>query len=324
MNPFPKTNLDISVVVVATNVTVSVRRIIAEAEAAAAEITEQFEIIVVCRSASDAASAQPENTVSSNRQVRAIWVNEFLSLASAIEVGCRASRGSLVVIAAAGGVFHVEVIRSLRATLDEGFDAVAVRSKSQGLVEQALNRLAQRVTGFSMVLPGELFGLSGDLARRIRLRSGQHLLMPAQANLYGGRVATIPLSVAQPLEPRESISLRSAITTILEIGALSIRKASKGRPIYWFGRLGLTLIGLSVLLLGLAYGMAGRTQTSVWPIVASAGIVAASSVGVLLLGVLLELLDETHTAVTDRRNYRVRAITDAESLRQAQRLRDAA
>ena len=99
--------------------------------------------------------------------------------------------------------------------LDEGYDLVSGSrvNRSESVLTRRMpslvaNALLRRVSGCNVRDMGGFKVMRGDLARRLRLRSGQHRFLPALVHMLGGRVGEVSVSAPQRFAGKSKYSLR--------------------------------------------------------------------------------------------------------------------
>ena len=148
--------------------------------------------------------------------------------------------------------------------------------------------------------------LRGEMARSLRVRSGQHRFLPALVHVLGGKVTEVPVASEPRFAGQSHYGLGRTLDVFLDIAHFWFQTACKGRPIYLFGRVSLGLIAItSLLLIGAIVGFTGGATSIAWPLLLFGCGLGFSSGVFLALGVALELLSETHAVLIDRRHFRI-------------------
>ena len=91
--------------------------------------------------------------------------------------------------------------------------------------------------------------IRGDIARSLRLRAGQHRLLPAIVQLRGGRLGEVIVSAPARFAGKSHYGLSRSFDVFFDILMLWFEASFKSRPLYLFGRIGLLLWAADAVLM---------------------------------------------------------------------------
>lgn len=236
---------------------------------------------------------------------------------TAIYAGLQHSRGRFVVIMDGDLQHKPEEVPLLVETMRQGFDLVSGmrRQRSESLL---LRRLPSRIANWLLRATskcqvhdmGGLSCISGEMARGLKLREGQHRLIPALVYRLGGAVTEVPTSAPPRYAGKSHYGIGRSVDVLFDIVMLWFQNSFKQRPLYLFGRISLLLFSLATLVMGwllwdkFAYGAHMGTR----PPFLGAILLYLSSLGFMSTGFILEVLGHVLDAVTNGRPYVVREL----------------
>ncbi len=233
-----------------------VEEFVRRTDAALAGLARPYEIIVVSDGSTDGTEARLEALAAVFPSLRAVCLSRNMGQCSAIDAGIQESRGDLVVVLD-GDLQHLpEEIPLLVRKADEGFDLVS-GSRGQRVESLLLRRipsrianwLLRRVSGCPVRDMGGFKCLRGDLARSLRLRAGQHRLLPALVWQRGGSVSEVIVSAPPRFAGKSHYGLSRSLDVLFDIVMLWLQNSFKSRPIYLFGRLALVLLAIDAVIM---------------------------------------------------------------------------
>ncbi len=236
---------------------------------------------------------------------------------TAIFAGIQHSCGRYVVIMDGDLQHPPEEVPKLIEKIREGYDLVkGMRQKRQESL--VLRRVPSLIANYLMRATSkcdihDMGGLSiikGEVARGMKLREGQHRLIPALVYGQGGAVCEVPTSAPPRFAGKSHYGIGRSVDVLFDIVLLWFQNSYKQRPVYLFGRISLWLFMVaSLIMCWLLYGklFLGEHMGTRPPFL-GAVLLYLSSLGFMSTGLILELLVNTHDAVSGATPYKVREI----------------
>lgn len=286
------------------------------------ELDGPSEVVLVSDGSTDGTSELLIERTRDHPRLRAIILDRNVGQALAIDAGFQHSRGDWVVVLDGDLQNPPEAIPDLLREIRTRDLALVSGSRVRHETEPwlarripslAANWLMRRITGCPVRDMAGFKIIRGDVARALRLRSGQHRLIPAIVHVMGGRTGEIP--VAQ--EPRfagtsKYRTVDRLIDVVIDVLLLWLQASAKRRPIYLFGRIALLLIVADCLIMPIllwdkfVHGQDMGTR----PPFLIAILFALSALFIVAAGFILELLSDALSASSGVRPYVVRRIAD--------------
>jgi len=273
-----------------------------------------YEIVAVSDGSTDGTNARLAALATEDPHLTPRYLTRNTGQWAAISAGFRVARGAHVVVMDADLQNRPEEIGLLLEAARGGADLVSGRrqgrpeSKTRLWPSQIANSMLRATTGCPARDMGGFKCLRGDVARALRLRAGQHRLLPALVHLMGGSVVEVDVQADARFAGTSKYGLNRAFDVLFDIVMLWFQASFKARPIYLFGRVSLAtviLAALVILWLGIERIVLGTPMTSrplfymsIW-----SGLAALMLLG---FGFVLELLSDTHARITGQDPYMVR------------------
>lgn len=283
---------------------------------------EMFEVIVIDDGSTDSTAALLKHWAEADAHFRVVTLSRNCGQWAAVYAGLQQSRGRYVVVMDADLQNPPEEIPRLLAKIREGYDLVSGdrRKRSENfllrrLPSMAANYLLRKTTGCGVRDMGGFKILRGDVARQLRLRAGQHRLLPALVHLMGGATAEIPVACPPRFGGQSHYGLGRSLDVFFDVVMLWFQSSFKSRPLYLFGRVSLGLFAFGTAIMAwLLYEkfMHGVHMGSRPPFIATV-VIFLSALGFMSVGFVLELLSDTLNAVTQRMPYRITSITNGDA-----------
>ncbi|MFO0961483.1 MAG: glycosyltransferase family 2 protein [Phycisphaerales bacterium] len=283
--------------------------------AALQAIGRTFEIVIVSDGSTDSTESKLRALHAADPRVRGVLLSRNSGQCNALYAGIQESRGEVVVVMD-GDLQHLpEEIHLLVAEMDKGFALVSGSRKARQeslvlrrLPSKAANWMLRRVTGCPIRDMGGFKAIRGDIARSLRLRPGHHRLLPALVYMRGGSVGEVFVSAPPRFAGQSHYGLSRSVDVLFDIVMLWFQGATKSRPIYLFGRIGLVVMAIcGALGLWLLYDKIYRgeplTERPLFFVVIMLFLAALFTVAA---GFILELLSDALNTVGKVRPYVVR------------------
>ena len=247
----PSAAPDISVVTPMHDEQECVGEFVRRTDAALAAMGRPYEIIVVSDGSTDRTEEIVRALCVERPMLRGIFLARNGGQCTALLAGIQESRGAVVVVMD-GDLQHLpEEIHLLVERMDRGATLVSGtrRGRSEGLVARRIpsalaNWMLRRVTGCPVRDMGGFKAIRGDVARGLNLRAGQHRLLPAIVWMRGGSVDEVEVSAPPRFAGRSHYGIGRSLDVLFDIVMLWFQGATRSRPLYLFGRIGLLVLAL--------------------------------------------------------------------------------
>lgn len=305
----------ISVVTPMHNEESCVGEFVRRTDAALGAMGRSYEIIVV----SDGSTDRTEEIVRTLRErhpsLRGVFLARNGGQCTALYAGIQESRGDVVVVMD-GDLQHLpEEIHLLVERMDDGTALVSGSrtGRTESLVLRRLpsrlaNAMLRRVSGCPIRDMGGFKAIRGDVARALRLRPGHHRLLPALVWMRGGSVAEVFVSAPPRFAGQSHYGLGRSMDVLFDVVMLWFQGATRSRPMYLFGRVGLAVLALDALagawlLWEKLYRGEPLTERPMFFVVV---MLFLAALFMLAMGFVLELLSDAVNGIGNGRPYVVR------------------
>ena len=292
-----------------------VEEFVRRTDAALGAMGRSYEIIVV----SDGSTDRTEELVRKLRErhpsLRGVFLARNGGQCTALYAGIQESRGDVVVVMD-GDLQHLpEEIHLLVERMDDGTALVSGSrtGRTESLVLRRLpsrlaNAMLRRVSGCPIRDMGGFKAIRGDVARALRLRPGHHRLLPALVWMRGGSVAEVFVSAPPRFAGESHYGLGRSMDVLFDVVMLWFQGATRSRPMYLFGRVGLAVFALdalagAVLLWEKLYRGEPLTERPMFFVVV---MLFLAALFMLAMGFVLELLSDAVNGIGNGRPYVVR------------------
>lgn len=293
---------------------------------------ESWELVAISDGSTDGTNALLGALAANDPQVRPGYLSRNTGQWAAMSAGFRQARGAWVVVMDADLQNRPEDIPRLLAEARRGYDLVSGRRTGRAesrllrlLPSRIANAMLRATTGCPARDMGGFKCLRGDVARKLRLRAGQHRLLPALVHLMGGAVSEVDVCADPRFAGHSKYGLSRAVDVLFDIVMLWFQASFKARPIYLFGRISLVTLAITLgalVWIGVERLVFGNpmTERPMFYVSMVAGLAAMMLLG---FGFVLELLSDTHARIADQDPFLVRDTAPGEEQPQAPRATDA-
>ncbi len=253
----PAVSIAISVVTPVHNEEACVEEFVRRTTATLRALGKKYEIIVVSDGSTDRTEELLRGLVRLHPELRAVLLSRNTGQCNAIYAGIQESVGDCVVVMDGDLQHEPEEIPRLVELIDRGHALVSGSrsARAEGLITRRFpsavaNWMLRQVTGCPVRDMGGFKAVRGDIARGLRLRAGHHRLLPALVWMRGGSVAEVSVSSPPRFAGQSHYGVSRAVDVLFDILMLWFQSSFKSRPIYLFGRVGLLLLLLDIILTG--------------------------------------------------------------------------
>ncbi|NBQ13215.1 MAG: glycosyltransferase [Proteobacteria bacterium] len=305
----------ISVVTPMHNEEACVEEFVRRTDAALTAMGRSYEIIVVSDGSTDRTEELVRKLRGQHPSLRGVFLARNGGQCTALYAGIQESRGDVVVVMD-GDLQHLpEEIHLLVDRMDDGTALVSGSrtGRTESLVLRRLpsrlaNAMLRRVSGCPIRDMGGFKAIRGDVARALRLRPGHHRLLPALVWMRGGSVAEVFVSAPPRFAGQSHYGLGRSMDVLFDVVMLWFQGATRSRPMYLFGRVGLVVLALDALagawlLWEKLYRGEPLTERPMFFVVV---MLFLAALFMLAMGFVLELLSDAVNGIGNGRPYVVR------------------
>ncbi len=309
------TVIEISVVAPMYNEELCVTEFVRRTVAAMRALGRPFEVVAVSDGSTDATDTLLRHAALEYPELCAVFLSRNVGQCSALYAGIQASRGRVVVVTDGDLQHRPEDIHLLVTRLSEGFVLVsgARMGRSESLWTKRIpsriaNWLLRRMTGCEVRDMGGFKALDGTVARSLRLRPGYHRLLPALVHMRGGATSELAIEAQPRFAGQSHYGLSRSIDVIFDILMLGFQSSFKARPLYLFGRIGIVLLIIDVVVMSwlLWEKFVHDVDMGTRPPFLVAIMFFITALFTLAIGFVLELLSDANNAINDTKPYIVR------------------
>jgi glycosyltransferase involved in cell wall biosynthesis len=292
-----------------------VEEFVRRTDAALGAMGRSYEIIVVSDGSTDRTEEMVRKLRERHPSLRGVFLARNGGQCTALYAGIQESRGDVVVVMD-GDLQHLpEEIHLLVERMDDGTALVSGSrtGRTESLVLRRLpsrlaNAMLRRVSGCPIRDMGGFKAIRGDVARALRLRPGHHRLLPALVWMRGGSVAEVFVSAPPRFAGESHYGLGRSMDVLFDVVMLWFQGATRSRPMYLFGRVGLAVFALDALagawlLWEKLYRGEPLTERPMFFVVV---MLFLAALFMLAMGFVLELLSDAVNGIGNGRPYVVR------------------
>lgn len=319
--PLGLASIGISVVTPMHDEEACVQEFLRRTDAVLAAIPGDHEIVIVDDGSTDRTPALLDEALTHMKRLRVVTLARNVGQCSALMAGLQASRGSTVVVMDGDLQNAPEDIPALAAELARGHDLVSgfrggrVEGPIRRIPSRLANWLLRRVSGCDVRDMGGYKVLRGEVARSLRLRPGQHRLLPAIVHMRGGSTSEITVQHHARFAGRSHYGLSRTLDVLIDIVLLWMQGSFKSRPMYLFGRVGIALIAIDCFIMPwlLYEKFAMDKDMGTRPPFLVAIMLFLSALFIFAAGFMLELLSEANNTVGGVQPYLVRSVRQGQA-----------
>lgn len=276
--------------------------------------TEQYEIVVVDDGSTDNTLQILKKLTSKFINLRAIELTRNSGQSIALYAGLQESNGDYVICMDSDLQNLPEEIPLFINKIEEGYTMVSgIRKKRKEsfmfrLIPSLIaNYLLRITTGCSVKDMGGYKCIKGDVARKLKLRPGQHRFLPALVWVMGGTIAEIDVSFPPRKKGKSHYGLSRTFDVFLDIILFWFERSCNARPIYFFGRISFLFFIISFTMFGWACfeKFVHNINMGSRPLFILSLVGVAFSFAFISIGFVLELLSDVYNTTRDIKPYMI-------------------
>jgi glycosyltransferase involved in cell wall biosynthesis len=267
----------------------------------ALESRYQFEFVLVDDGSVDGSLTLAKSLVAREPRLRVVELRRNFGQTAALQAGLAAARGQIVVSMDSDLQHFPEDLPLLLESIEQGHDLVCGWrfDRKEGVMRRwpsrAANWFIRAVSGLAIHDVGTTYrAYRADLVKQLHLLGEQHRFVPVLASLAGARVSEVKIRNIERPAGQSNYGLGRTVNVFLDILYLYFTRYYFTRPLKAFGKIGLVLIAVGVLISASLVGYSWMTGTSTirerggWFLLSS--LLMLGGLQTLLTGILAEIL----------------------------------
>jgi glycosyltransferase involved in cell wall biosynthesis len=292
--------MDFSIVIPLYNEEESVEALYREVEAAASDLSDDYEILLVDDGSSDATPEKLRQLAARDPRVKVVRFRRNYGQTAALQAGFDHARGRIVITLDGDLQNDPRDFRLLLAEIEQGYDVVCGWRKdrqdhiSRRIPSIVANWLIGRLTGTRIHDNGcTLKAYRADVIKKARLYAEMHRFMAPMMSLSGSRYKEVVVNHRARKFGRSKYGMSRIWKVFLDLLTIKMLLGFTTRPAVWFGLLSLpflagTLLALAVSVYGAVFGVPWITDSMVMP--SATLLFVFAFVHLLVVGLLAELV----------------------------------
>lgn len=261
----------------------------------------QFEFVLVDDGSVDGSLTLAKSFVAGEPRLRVVELRRNFGQTAALQAGLAAARGQIVVSMDSDLQHFPEDLPLLLDRIEEGHDLVCGwrYDRKEGILRrwpsQAANWFIRVASGLSIHDVGTTYrAYRADLVKQLHLLGEQHRFVPVLASLAGARVTEVKIRNIERPAGQSNYGLGRTINVFLDIIYLYFTRYYFTRPLKAFGKIGLALMAVGVLISASLVSYSWLTGTPTirerggWFLLSS--LLMLGGLQTLLTGILAEIL----------------------------------
>ncbi len=276
-------------------------------------IGEDYEIIVVDDGSTDGTYRVLKELASEDQRLKVIRFRRNYGQTSAMYAGFQHAGGDVVITMDADLQNDPEDIPLLLQKIKEGYDVVSGWRKdrkdpffSRRLPSMIANRIISRMTGVYLHDYGcTLKAYRRDIARTLELYGDMHRFLPALTKKQGAKVVEVVVRHHPRLYGRSKYGIGRTIRVVLDILLVKFLNEYMNKPMYVFGTVGFTLLGVGVLALFYLIFLKLFLGESIGrrPLLILSTLSILAGIQLISTGIIAELLIRIYYRIKDDKPY---------------------
>jgi glycosyltransferase involved in cell wall biosynthesis len=277
-----------------------------------------YEVIYVDDGSRDSSFARLSEIAASDPDVVVIQFRRNFGQTAALAAGIANSCGEILVFMDADLQNDPADVPRMLAKVDEGFDVVSgwrVNRQDAALSRRLPSKIANWLISLVTGVPLHDYGCTLKAYRRevidhIHLYGEMHRFIPAHAAWVGATITEIPVQHHPRLHGRSKYGLARTMKVVLDLLTVKFLGSYSTKPIYVFGGLGLSSIGLSFISITLAIidKLVKGVSLIQSPLLLLSAMLFIIGVELILMGFLAEISVRTYHESQSKPTYVVRRI----------------
>jgi glycosyltransferase involved in cell wall biosynthesis len=276
-----------------------------------------FELIVVDDGSRDASLAILKRLTDEFKKLRVLELRRNYGQTAALQAGLDSARGDILITMDSDLQHFPEEIPKFLSRLEHGYDMVCGwrYNRQEGILRRWPSRVANTMFCWISGLPLHDFGTTfrayrSELTREMRLFGDSHRYIPILGGVAGARITEIPVQNIVRPRGRSNYGIGRTLGVTLDLILVYFLVHYLDRPLRAFGKLGILLgatgagILATLVVYGYAYDVAAVREHSGWFLVSI--MLLLSSLQIILVGILAEILIRVHYSLGEHRVYNLR------------------
>ncbi len=276
-----------------------------------------FEVILVDDGSRDDSLAILKRLTVEFGGLRVIELRRNYGQTAALQAGLDNARGDILITMDSDLQHFPEEMPAFLSRLEDGCDIVCGWrvDRQEGVMRRwpsaAANRLLLWISGLSLHDFGTTYrAYRRELTTEIRLFGDSHRYMPILGHMAGARITEIPIKNIERPCGKSSYGIGRTLGVTLDLVLIYFFVHYLDRPLRAFGKLGILLgtAGAVILLWLVVYAytsnVAAVREHSGWFLLSM--MLLLSSLQIILVGILAEIMIRVHYSLGEQRVYKVR------------------
>ena len=282
------------------------------------QLGDSFEVVFVDDGSRDDSFAELATVAARDSRVRVVQFRRNFGQTPAIAAGIDYSRGDVLIFLDADLQNDPTDIPRLVETLAQGYDVVRGwrKDRHDRLVPRKVpswvaNWLISTITGVKLRDYGcSLKAYRREVLAHVNLYGELHRFVPAYASWVGAAITEIPVQHHARVRGKSKYGLARTVKVLLDLLTAKFLASYATKPIYVFGGVGLTLLGLAVvsLLIALVQKVTIGVSLVQTPLTMLSAILGATGFIALLQGLNAEVAIRTYHESQQKPTYTVRRV----------------
>jgi glycosyltransferase involved in cell wall biosynthesis len=294
-----------SIVIPVYNEVESLDELVLAVDSTMSSLGHDCEIVFVDDGSTDGSFQKLKRLAESRDDIRLFSFRRNLGKSTALTCGFQQAAGRWVVTLDADLQDDPSNIAMMHQYLEQ-HDVDLVSGWRKTRRDSRLKVLASRI--FNLLVIRTLFGLSfhdlnsglkvyrAEAARAIALYGGMHRFIPLILSDLGYRVAEVPVSHLERKYGRSKYSAMKMLSASPDLLTTFFLMKYMGRPLHFFGRIGLTLFGIGfITLCYLTYLWLGSVPIGSRPLLSLGVLLVLIGGQIVLTGLLADLILKIHS-----------------------------